>query len=281
MRLLAAIAGLCCASAFAAPRVRIELLPQVEVDAGPVTLGQVAHLSSPELALMRKLVDLPIGRVPRGTSTATLQREALAQWLRRDAGLTEGEVEWRGADSAQVRRAGRQVSGEQIAAAAVGALQAQLAALGVRAQVAPQYVPRDVEAPAGEVRLQPRSLAHAVLRKRMVLWVDLRGDGGFIRTVPVALQVDGAESMDLLASANAAAGLQQATGDEAPARALALVTRGDWATLRSTAGVVALESRVEVLQDGQPGQRVRVRQAGATGVVFARVVGPAQLELAP
>jgi flagella basal body P-ring formation protein FlgA len=66
-----------------------------------------------------------------------------------------------------------------------------------------------------------------------------------------------------------------------PAAAFPLVARGEWATLRSGAGAVTLESRVEVLQDGQAGQRVRVRAAGATGIVFARVLGPAQLELVP
>ena len=42
-----------------------------------------------------------------------------------------------------------------------------------------------------------------------------------------------------------------------------------------------LESRVEVLQDGHPGQRVRVRQPGGAGLVMARVVGRGELELAP
>jgi flagella basal body P-ring formation protein FlgA len=60
-----------------------------------------------------------------------------------------------------------------------------------------------------------------------------------------------------------------------------VVARGDWATLHSAAGAVTLESRVEVLQDGRPGQRVRVRQQGATGPVFARVLGAGQLELVP
>jgi flagella basal body P-ring formation protein FlgA len=45
---------------------------------------------------------------------------------------------------------------------------------------------------------------------------------------------------------------------------------------------VSLESRVEVLQDGRVGQRVRVRAAtGASGILFAKVIGRGQLELAP
>jgi flagella basal body P-ring formation protein FlgA len=59
------------------------------------------------------------------------------------------------------------------------------------------------------------------------------------------------------------------------------VARGEWASLRSISGAVVLESRVEVLQDGRPGERVRVRQQGATGIVFARAVERGVLELTP
>jgi flagella basal body P-ring formation protein FlgA len=58
------------------------------------------------------------------------------------------------------------------------------------------------------------------------------------------------------------------------------VARGEWALLRALAGAVRLESRVEVLQDGRLGDKVRVRTPGAMGTVFATVVGPHQLELA-
>ena len=59
------------------------------------------------------------------------------------------------------------------------------------------------------------------------------------------------------------------------------VVRGEWASLVTRQGPLSLESRVEVLQDGQPGQIVRARPANATGVLSARVVGRGQLELQP
>ena len=58
------------------------------------------------------------------------------------------------------------------------------------------------------------------------------------------------------------------------------VARGEFASLRALAGAVRLESRVEVLQDGRVGDRIRVRTPGAMGTVFATVVAPHQLELA-
>lgn len=59
------------------------------------------------------------------------------------------------------------------------------------------------------------------------------------------------------------------------------VSRGEWARLTTHQGLLTLESRVEVLQDGLPGQVVRARPAHATATLSARVVGPGRLELQP
>ncbi|EJL72200.1 flagella basal body P-ring formation protein FlgA [Variovorax sp. CF313] len=59
------------------------------------------------------------------------------------------------------------------------------------------------------------------------------------------------------------------------------VTRGNWAQLLARSGDVSVESRVEVLQDGRPGQFVRVKVPGSSGEVLARVTGPGQVEVQP
>ena len=59
------------------------------------------------------------------------------------------------------------------------------------------------------------------------------------------------------------------------------ISRGEWANLTAQYGLVALESRVEVLQDGYVGQMVRVKQANASSPIFARVAGPGHLEMQP
>jgi len=64
-------------------------------------------------------------------------------------------------------------------------------------------------------------------------------------------------------------------------QAIPAVSRGDWVNLVSKNGLVSLESRVEVLQDGQVGQIVRARAVNATGVLLARVVSAGHLELQP
>jgi flagella basal body P-ring formation protein FlgA len=260
-----------------APRASIELLAQARVPAGTVVLGQVAHLRSDDLDLMRTLVHLPVGRAPRAGEAAVLQKDALAAWIRRQAGLAPALLEWRGAGEAHVLRAGRVLAGEEIAGAAVQALRGWLDDRGTHADVQLRVVPRDLKVPEGEVRLQPRLPQAAVARTHMVVWVDVWSAGNHLRALPVRLELSGLPP----GGAAALAGRQD---DRAPAGAedapLA-IARGEWATLRSTAGAVTLESRVEVLQDARPGQRVRVRQQGATGPVFARVLGAGQLELVP
>lgn len=59
------------------------------------------------------------------------------------------------------------------------------------------------------------------------------------------------------------------------------VARGSSAELTARSGDVAIQSRVEVLQDGRPGQIVRVKVPGASGEVLARVTGPGQVEVQP
>ncbi len=57
------------------------------------------------------------------------------------------------------------------------------------------------------------------------------------------------------------------------------VVRGEWATLRTSCGVVSLERRVQVLQDGRPGQAVRVKVSGATMSILAQVTGAHAVEI--
>ena len=57
------------------------------------------------------------------------------------------------------------------------------------------------------------------------------------------------------------------------------VVRGEWATLRTTCGVVSLERRVRVLQNGRPGQAVRVKVLGTTTAILAQVTGAHAVEI--
>ena len=281
MRVALPLAVLLCASpVFAGGRTTVELLPEAKVFGDTVLLGQVARLHSPDLEVMRSLVQLPLGRTPAPGQQGILQQQAVARWIRRHTGLVPEALEWRGVAEARVMRASRQLRGEEIAGAAVQSLRAWLSGRGVASEVHARVLPRDLDVPPGDVRMEVRGLENAALRRRMVVWVDVWSAALFVRTVAVAIELQG--SVEEPVSAAPQTGVTQPVDSgqrtDLPPPAVA---RGAWATLRSVAGPVMLESRVEVLQDGHPGQRVRVRQPGGAGLVMARVVGRGELELAP
>lgn len=275
--LLAAIA---CTATQAEPRATVELLPVAEVSRETVKLGDVARLNSPDLALMRSLVDLPVGRAPAAGQAAVVQRDVLEAWVRRRL-PGEQSLEWRGAEQSRVSRLSRELQPDEIGKAAVQALRSWLADRGIEGEVQVRHAIRAVPVPAGEIRLQVRSLEHAQLGPRMLVWVDAWAGGNYIRSVPVSLAVAWTEPPLSSALHSPSAGsVGRGTGASAISEQ-PWVLRGEWASLRTIAGAVLLESRVEVLQDGRRGQKVRVRQPGAAALVFAKVVAPGELELAP
>jgi flagella basal body P-ring formation protein FlgA len=134
----------------------------------------------------------------------------------------------------------------------------------------------------GNLRLEPRPIAAGQVRRHMVAWVDVWSAERFVRSVPVAMDVElFGERTGMPPLTRDPQQDPDRIGTTAARSSVVEVVRGEWAALRTTAGAVSLESRVEVLQDGKAGERVRVRQQGATGIVMARVIGRGQLELAP
>lgn len=267
----------------AASQATVELLPEAKVSSEQVVLGQVARISTTDLALMRKLVHLRVGPAPRHGSVSVLQRSAATVWLHREMGVASELVAWRGADEAKVVRVASELRGEEIARAALEAATREWWASGRTPQLNPRLLPHDVAVPEGELRLVVRGIEQAGWQRRAVLWVDVWAGAAFVRTVPVAIAVGGPDTQspgDGLGPPTVLAESQATASVDSDPQHLA-VTRGEWAVLRSVQGSIALESRVEVLQDGRPGQKVKVRQQGATGLLLARVLAPGELELAP
>src|SRR5690606_23889004 len=154
-----------------------------------VTLGQLARLESNDLGLLRRLVDLPLGRGPAAGDSALLERDALAGWLRSRAGLQHEQVAWSGPATSRVLPASRIVAGEEVAAAATATLREWLRARDSSAAVDLVATPRDLVTTEGELRLHPRDLAHAQLRSRMTVWVEVWIGARFQRVVPVTCTV--------------------------------------------------------------------------------------------
>lgn len=130
-------------------------------------------------------------------------------------------------------------------------------------------------------RVSADGRASDVERESVQRWVRARGGAAARDAVwagaprcEVRLAEGGAHAP--LAPAAAASPLLAAATGPRPA-----VTRGSLATLKSLAGAIQLESRVEVLDDGKIGQDVRIRMPGATEHVLARVTAAGHVEVQP
>ncbi len=245
--------------------VRIELRNEAIVSKPHVRLGDIAILTTRDAPTLERLMELPLGAAPRTGTAIRIDRDRLLRWVRARTGLGADEIEWAGARFALVRSAVESVPGTTIAERAERALSETLAAGGLRAEIRPPVVPRDVNVPAGTLEIRVRSLPRAsLLSRRPSVWVDLWVDGRFVRAVPVTFDLN-----VLGPAGNTRAG-------SGPA---AVLQRGSWATLREQEGLVSLEHRVEVLEEGREGQAVRVRAAGSRKVILARITGPDSVEV--
>ena len=309
----AGIAGT--AAARGAGEIEISLRPEAVTRARAVTLGDVAVLRSGDLATIRKLLALPLGETPRAGDHAILQRDSLSRWIRARTGIAAQQIVWLGEAQVLVRSATRTLPARQTEDIATAALHQWLAARTTRFH-ATARPPADIVVPDGAVSITPRPLAQAQPTTRMVVWLDVAVDGAFLRSIPVSFDVE-AYREGWVASQAIAAGapldermlqpreiplgvsplargsllsgavtarrtLQE--GDvltNVNTRKLAAVRRGDTVALLLQSGGVNLEGRAEALQEGEPGQVVRVRMTGASHAVNARVLARGRVEVMP
>lgn len=312
--LLAALAG---SAGAAAVEVRIELPAALAVTQPEVRLGDVAALTTNDLPTLKRLMALPLGPAPRAGGRALLARAELGKWIEARGVVRAADIQWEGAAATELHRAASEIPGARIAAVAQDALRAWLAERSTRAEINLTTTPADLPVPVGRSTLRVRPLpAEAAITRRMVAWVDVWVDDRFVRTLPVGFEVQAygpayvangdlpagarldAQSVALreVQLAGRAAPLPPSTVLAAPTQLRRpledgapvargdvetppAVNRGDWVALRSRAGGIEMESRVEALQSGRVGQTVSVKPARAQAAVAARVVGPGQVEV--
>lgn len=298
-------------------RASIALPAQVQVASAQVSLGDIAVLLTHDIDTMQRLMGLPLGLAPRAGVSIRLERDTLARWIRRRTGLSTEQIVWKGQDSTEIMTASRELSGEDIARAAENMLRQWLYSYGKRIELQTLTTPRDLALPVGRLSLRVRPLSESMPRKHMLVWVDIFVDEQFVRAVPVRFEVGvftelstatsdlpGGATVDAASLTKREVDITRFPGQDTlaelsdgpqrlrrPVRlgdvvtrqlveSLPAVGRGTRATLLVNAGAVTLESRVDVLQDGYPGQTVRVRQSGqSVGSVLARVTGPGLLEI--
>lgn len=195
------------------PIVSIELRPRVQVDHVNVRLGDIAYLTSPDLASLRRLMALPIGSAPRPGSPVAVDRDTIVRWVEVRSGAqanVEGLpiVQWGGASETVIESAAQDLAGEAVVAAAQASLLNWLKQRSVRAQVQAVSTARDLVLPAGQPVLRVRPIAdQAQPSRRMLVWVDAWVDDRFIRSTAVAFEVN-AWAQATVATAPMAGGAQ-------------------------------------------------------------------------
>lgn len=297
-----------------APVVDVELRPVAQVGHVQVTLGDVAALRGDSEEKLSWLRSMSLGAAPR-SGTVIVTRGQIERWIKTHAGSNQPNLRWYGAGQVEIGSAQQKVSGSHIADTAKKALQEWLTGRAERSEISELADTRDAMVAPGKLRVIARAPTDDMPHRRMLVWVDIWVDDAFVRVVPVSFAVQAYQTayvarqdvrvgrivqdhefdsrqIDIAESAAPVAVLKDAATwrmkhsvsrggvllknqvEEAPA-----VARGESATLRSQVGVLTLESKVEVLQDGYPGQMVKVRLAAASGAVLARVTGAGLLEM--
>jgi flagellar basal body P-ring formation protein FlgA len=301
-------------------QIHIELLPAVNVGHGAVSLGDVARLTTEDHATLKRFMTLPLGHAPRAGAEAAITRATLAQWVASRLGHPAGEISWSGAAEVTVRSASSEVRGalvEQVARSALSGWLAQRTSRHHLEAVLPQ---RDFVVPAGQVELSVRGLPESdSMLPRQRVWVDVRVAGEFVRSVPVDFAVNayrdawvvpvglarGAvvtpeamqrKEVDVARVEHRGAALATASTDDLRTRRtlaagevlaardverVPAVARGQRITVLSRNGGLELQASAEALQDGQVGQKVRVKTTGAQEPVLALVVAPGRVEVQP
>jgi len=176
----------------AASLARISLPEHVQVSQSDVHLGDVASLGSQNLALLRRLMDLPLGRAPRAGQSFVLEREVLARWIRSHAGLQGNQIAWQGAAYTDISLRSRDIPGDDILARADKALRRQLGEqlpAGTRIELQPVAVPSDVAVADESIELTPRPMGAVALAPRMTVWVDIGTAARVQRSVAVVFEV--------------------------------------------------------------------------------------------
>lgn len=310
--LMVAALGLGAAPALASGAM---LRERATVDAAEWRLADVADLSGIPEPLARSLGRQVVWPSPPPCRSARVSRLLIGERLHELSHGASDRLELGGAAAIEIERRCQPLDLADAQGVARETLAAWLAPRSARFELESEPVPGRIELPVGRVTMAPRALpADASPASRMQVWVDVRVDDVFVRTVPLAFRVRAFREAWVATRdarpgeppADAAlerreidiAGVPAGALADVPARfrlkrpllsgqvltpshvePLPSVQRGAFVTVRSALGAIAIEARGEALQDGAPGELVWVRLATSTGPIHGRVVGAGVVEV--
>lgn len=296
------------ALAAAAPQATIMVRPDSEAAGGSVVLGDISTVQCADKALAQRLTSIEVCSSPLPGKTRRLTKEQILVALRR-AGIGDGAVELLCPAEVTVMRKSSVISGQALFETAKQFVLAGNSLPGTVA-VEPVRLQADQAAPAGKVELRVRPGAKEARRGQSSLPVEVIADGQLYRTINVSVLVRVLASA--LVSTQAISRLSEITDanvtlqerdittlpsdilTEKPAAgwmasvpipegtvirrswvaAPLAVKSGDAVLVVVESGAVRVMEKGTAVQDGRPGDRIKVRLLGNIREIRGNVAEP-------
>lgn len=94
----------------AGAEVHISLPRKIEVSGAQVFVNDIATVSSPNLSLLMRVLELPLGKAPGSNDFVSLERKDLERWLRHAGRISASQISWSGSQVVQIGRSDNAVN---------------------------------------------------------------------------------------------------------------------------------------------------------------------------
>lgn len=295
-----------------AAKPTIMVRPDCEISGTTCLLADAATFQNADAATTARLKGVTVCSSPLPGKTRMVTREQIITSLRR-AGFADGSVDFLCPAQVSVRRAQSLVTGQQLFDAAKSCA-GSTASFPGKVQIEAQRLPLDQSAPSGSTELRVKAAANRLRKGQNSVPVEIVVDGTVYRTVSVSLTVRVIAPVlvatKIISRAEAISGLNTALEEreitmlpddvllETPADctassaisegaiirkqwvvAQAAVKSGDSVLVVVESGGVRVTEKGTAVQDGRPGDRIRIRLAGDVREVRGTVDEPGVVKI--
>ncbi|HHJ13918.1 MAG TPA: flagellar basal body P-ring formation protein FlgA [Gammaproteobacteria bacterium] len=288
----------------------LELRDKVLLQHRYYTLADVAVMRGADPALLKRLGRVRLGRVPRVGRLTRLDRTRIAQRLNRLIPGIRKYLGWRGAEFVEISSAQSELKKERYLGLAQAYLSDELGRKFIKHEIRPAGEYRTLYLPPGEVEMVPSRGSGGKIGKRTCVWLDISVSGEHYRTLPVWFDVAAfAEVLELQRDLPAGSvvdprwvkrsvrdvanlrgtplGVKDQLEGKRARRALSAgtvlvaegieplppVVKGQQVKVRSRAGNITLTLRARALEDGYPGDAIRLERLDGSDSYVAVVIG--------
>ncbi|MFZ6721402.1 flagellar basal body P-ring formation chaperone FlgA [Undibacterium sp. Ji49W] len=298
--------------------LHMELRSSVLLKSRNISLADIVNVDATEQRDFAALSFLSVGSIPYSTMNMSLSRNVLERWVRTHAGDADRVIVWSGSQIVDISLEAQVVEGSDIVAFARTVLLNWMAIQNEHLEIAEVADVKAERLPAGTLRMKISRLSERLaVQKKLTVLLELWIADHFIKNVPVRFELNGTKkiwvsnrsivkgepivekdvdvkTVDLFSDSGL--DIAQVKFASKPIRAKSKLTkgaalssenieavpdaiRGDFGLLIAHEGLVSIESRVEIMEDGFMGQLIKVRPSGTENQIQVRIIGPGKVEL--